>query len=222
MASNLKRKAKAIVAVRNRKKREEEEKIALEARERLLIDRLLEKVTIPRGKDGTSGRDGTDAPTMDAILAEIIPLIPEPVHTTVVQEVNPTDMEVFIKGMLPEIDPSDRPAVEQITNEVTIDISDEKLEGMVTQEEFKKALRKIQDAITASQSGGGGIKELTNVIEVSVDTTISSSQLIANAINVVLVTVAGITLTLPEPDATKIVWVQQGYTGTGTFTVCKV
>ena len=71
---------------------------------------------------------------------------------TVVQEVNPTDMEVFIKGLLPEINPEDRPKVEQITN--TIDVSEEKLEGFVTKKDFEDALRRIQDAISAGQSGG--------------------------------------------------------------------
>jgi len=142
--TDLKLKAKAIVAVR--RKREQE---ALERSERLLIERLLAKIELPIAKDGTDGRD---APTLSQILEAIE--VPAPIHqtTTVVQEVSPTDMEVFIKGLLPEIQPEDRPAVEQITN--TIDVSDEKLEGFVTKKEFNKTLEKIQDAITAGQSGG--------------------------------------------------------------------
>ena len=224
MVSKIQRaKAKAIVAVRRKRLAEQAKKDAIEARERALESRLLTTLTQHIPRDGKDGLSGADAPSMDAILAELTPLIPEATHTTVVQEVNPTDMEEFIKGLLPEMDQSLRPAVEQIVNETTIDVSDEKLEGLVSKKEFKESLRRIQDAISASQSGGGGgIRELTNVIEVAVDTTITSTQLSAKAINVILVTTAGISITLPEPDATKIVWVQQGYVGSGTFTVCKV
>ena len=220
---DLKLKAKAIVAVRRRKKLEEEARIALEARESLLIERMLEKVTVPRGQDGSSGRDGTDAPTMQEILAELTPLLPESTHTetTVVQEVNPTDMEVFIKGLLPEIQPEDRPAVEQITN--TIDVSDEKLEGFVSKKEFKKTLEKIQDAITASQSSGGGGSrgDLVNVIQVTETQSITAAQLLVDKYNVILVMTAGITITLPVDTGTKIIEIKQGFVGTGTYTICK-
>ena len=211
--NNLHIKAKAIVAVRRKREKE-----AAEARESLLVERLLEKVIVPRGKDGTAGRDGTDAPT----LSEILAAIPESTHTetTVVQEVNPTDMEVFIRGILPEILPEDRPAVEQITN--TIDVSDEKLEGFVSQEEFKKTLQKIQDAITASQGGGSGSRgDLVNVIQVFEDTTITQAQLLADKYNVILVMTAGITVTLPAETGTKVVEIKQGFVGTGTYTICK-
>ena len=150
---DLKLKAKAIVAVRKRKRAEEKAKQAVQAREDALVERLLSTLVLPIPKDG---KDAV-APSMDAILAELIPLIPEPKHTTVVQEVNPTDMEVFIKGLLPEIQPEDRPAVEQITNETTIDISDEKLEGFVTKKEMEKHLLNIQRAISSGQSGGKAV-----------------------------------------------------------------
>ena len=224
---DLKLKAKALVAVRRKREKEAKEKarVAAEARESALIDRLLANLTLPIAKDG---KDGRDAPTLSDIIAAIPVQEPNTVvqmveHPTVSKDDLHKDMEVFIKGYLPTVLPEDRPAVEQITN--VIDVSDEKIsqatEGMVTKKEFNKALKRIQDAITASQSGGGGIRELTNVIEVAADTVITAQQLLANAINIILVTTAGITVTLPEPDATKIVWVQQGYTGTGTFTVCK-
>ena len=222
MSNILKLKAKAIVAVRRRKKLEEEARIALEARESLLIERMLEKVTVPRGQDGSSGRDGTDAPTMQEILAELTPLIPESTHTetTVVQEVNPTDMEVFIKGLLPEIQPEDRPAVEQITN--TIDVSDEKLEEFVSKVEFKKTLEKIQDAITASQGGGSGTRgDLVNVIQVTETQSITAAQLLVDKYNVILVMTAGITITLPVDTDSKIIEIKQGFVGTGTYTICK-
>ena len=223
MSNILKLKAKAIVAVRKRKKLEEEERLALEARERAIEQRLLATLTQRIPKDG---KDAV-APSMDAILAELIPLIPESTHTTVVQEVNPTDrdvlfsdMENFIKGLLPEIQPEDRPKVEQITN--TIDVSDEKLEGFVTQKEFKKTLQKIQDAITASQGGGSGSRgDLVNVIQVFEDTTITQAQLLADKYNVILVMTAGITVTLPAETGTKVVEIKQGFVGTGTYTICK-
>ena len=149
MASNTVLKARARVAVRNRKRKVEADKIAIQAREDALIERLLANLTLPIAKDG---KDGRDAPTLPEILSSIELPKPEIHHTetTVVQEVNPTDMEVFIKGLLPEIQPEDKPAVEQIT----VDVSEEKLEGFVSKKEFNKALERIQDAITANQSGG--------------------------------------------------------------------
>ena len=217
MASNLKIKAKAIVAVRKKKKLEQDKIAAQEALEASLVERLLSGVVMPKGKTGEAGRDGTDAPTMDDILEQITPLLPEATHTTVVQEVDPTDMEVFIKGVLPKILPEDRPAVEQIT----IDVSDEKLEGFVSQKEFKKVLRKIQNAITANQSGGHPSKDLPKVIEVTEDTTITSAQLDPSKYNVILVKTPDITVTLPPPSDTVLIEVKQGFTGTGTYTICR-
>ena len=96
-------------------------------------------------------------------------------------------------------------------------------------EEFKKLMLNMEQDIRSSLSqthgyfpgGGTGITDLSNVIEVDTDTTIEESQIRRDRINVVLVTVPDITLTLPAPDVTKILWVQQGYTGTGTFQVCR-
>ena len=210
--TDLKLKAKAIVAVRRRR-----EKIALERSERLLIERLLAKVELPIAKDGKAGRD---APTLSEILEAIE--VPAPIHqtTTVVQEVNPADMEVFIKGLLPEIQPEDRPAVEQITN--TIDVSDEKLEGFVSKVEFKKTLEKIQDAITASQGGGGSSRgDLVNVIQVTETQSITAAQLLVDKYNVILVMTADITITLPVDTDSKVIEIKQGFVGTGTYTICK-
>ena len=205
------------------KVKREREKLAIEARESALVERLLADLTLPIAKDG---KDGRDAPTLSEIVAEILPQLPEPTHTetTVVQEVNPTDMEVFIKGLLPEIDPEDRPAVEQIVN-TTIDVSDEKIsqatEGMVTKKEFKKALQKIQDAISASQSGGVATPDLANVIVVTETQTITANELLADRYNIILVMTEGITVTLPVDTGTKIIEIKQGFEGTGTYTVCK-
>ena len=154
MIDNLKLKARAIVAVRKRKRAKEEADIASRRSEDALIERLLATLVLPIAKDGIDGRD---APTLSDILTEIEPLLPKPeIHqTTVVQEVNPTDMEVFIRGLLPEIQEVDKPAVEQITN--TIDVSEEKLEGFVTKKEMDEHLIRIQRAISAGQSGGSAV-----------------------------------------------------------------
>jgi len=213
-------KVQLATAIARAKSKKTKARLALEARESLLVERLLEKVTVPRGKDGTAGRDGRDAPTLQEILEAIE--VPEPIHqtTTVVQEVNPTDMEVFIKGLLPEINPEDRPKVEQITN--TIDVSEEKLEGFVTKKDFEEALRRIQDAISAGQGGGSGNRgDLVNVIQVFEDTTISQSQLLSDKYNVILVMTADVTVTMPSETGTKVIEIKQGFTGSGTYTICK-
>jgi len=229
MSSNLKLKAKAIVAVRRRKKKEQEARDAIQASQEALEERLssnlYQRIT-------SEIKAPEQPPTLSEIIEGVLPRIPQQEPNTVVQMVeHPTvskddlheDMEVFIKGYLPTILPEDRPAVEQIVNETTIDISDEKLEGLVSQKEFKDALRRIQDAISANQSSGGGGSntELVNVIQVSVDTTITETQLLANKYNVILVMTAGITVTLPEDSGTKVIEIKQGFTGTGTYTVCK-
>jgi hypothetical protein len=56
---------------------------------------------------------------------------------------------------------------------------------------------------------------------VAVDTTITDSQLLKDKMNIILVTAPEITVTLPVSDVSKIVWVQQGYEGSGEFKVCK-
>ena len=160
MIDNLKLKARAIVAVRKRKAKQEQERLEVEratqASEDALIERLLSTLTLPTPKDG---KDGRDAPTLSDILGAIE--LPEAkiVHTekTIVQEVNPTtkeglklEMEDFIRGLLPEIQPEDRPAVEQLVPEVD-------LTGLVTHEEMKEHLKRIQRAISASQSGGTAV-----------------------------------------------------------------
>ena len=158
--SHLKLKAKAIVAVRRRKKKEQEARDAIQASQEALEERLssnlYQRIT-------SEIKAPEQPPTLSQIVSEVLPLIPQQEPNTVVQMVeHPTvskddlheDMEVFIKGYLPTILPEDRPAVEQIIQETTIDISEEKLEGLVSQKEFKDALRRIQDAISANQSSG--------------------------------------------------------------------
>jgi len=116
-----------------------------------------------------------------------------------------------------------------VTTTVTKEVLASK-EKLLTKEEFKKFKKMMMDmendlrmsiARSFNVGGGGGASELVHVIEVSESTTITKRQLKTTHFNVILVTTAGITITLPEPSPTKIVWVQQGYTGTGEFTVCK-
>ena len=208
MAGSLRLKAKAKVAVRKRKE-------AIEASDSSIVERILAKVSIPTPE---KGKDGRDAPTMDEVLKGIIPYLPETKveHTTVKETIDESIIDRMINAKLPEIQPEDRPTVEQIT----IDVSDEKLEEFITKKDFDKALIKIQRAIQGS-AGGGGIQQLVKVTEVSETVTIRSNQLSNKEINIILVMSAGITVTLPSSDSTKIVWVQQGYEGTETFTVCK-
>ena len=206
--------ARAKVATRKKKAKKE----ALEASESSLIERLMAKVSIP---PPIAGKDGRDAPTLSEILEGVVPLLPETkvIETTVKEGFDEDLIDRMIKARLPEIQPEDRPKVEQITN--TIDVSEEKLEGFVSKVEFKKALQRIQDAITANQSGGAPARELPKVIEVTVDTTISSAQLDPSKYNIVLVKTAGITVTLPAPSDTVLIEVKQGFVGTGTYTICR-
>lgn len=66
-----------------------------------------------------------------------------------------------------------------------------------------------------------GVPSIANPIYVAVDTTITDDQLLLNKVNVVIVTQPGITVTLPASTDTKVVWVQQGFVGSGEFTVCR-
>lgn len=95
-------------------------------------------------------------------------------------------------------------------------------------EKFKKQMMRMENDVreslakTSGYFGGGGISELVNVIEVSTTSSVRANQLRKDRFNVVLVMTAGITITLPEPDPTKLIWVQQGYDGVGSFTVVKI
>lgn len=130
---------------------------------------------------------------------------------------------------------ADGPKGEQGTPGVTTTVTREVLankEALLEKEEFeefKAMMLKMENDLRQSLAqthnyfpgGAGGIAEIANVVEVSVDTTITTAQLPKNQINIILVLTAGITVTLPEPDVTRIVWVQQGYTTDGEFTICR-
>ena len=206
--------AKAKVAVRKRK-------AAAKASEDSLVERIQATLSYPTAKHG---KDGRDAPTLSEVVEAVTPLLPEAKveQTTIVEKIKDGQIEdivdLMLKAKLPEIRPEDRPAVEQIT----IDVSDEKLEKFVSQEDFDKALVRIQRAIQQSSGGGGGSNgDLVHVIQVAVDTTITSQQLLSDKYNVILVMSAGITVTLPIDTGSKIIEVKQGFVGTGTYTICK-
>jgi len=215
----------AVAKVRARKKLKELEK-ALEASDSSLIERILGKITLPIPEKGKDGERGLDAPQMSDILEAVTPLLPETKieHTTVVEKLDPAEMEDFIKGFLPETKPEDRPVVEQITN--TIDVSDEKLEGFVSQEEMKQHLIKIQRAITASQSGGGGatpeVGPIVNLIEADQATNVVLvTDLDTSKINIVHATVASSTVQLPAISSSYIVWVEDAVSGGGNITITR-
>jgi len=207
--------AKAKVAVRKRK-------AAAKASEDSLVERVQANLSYPTAKHG---KDGRDAPTLSDIVEAVTPLLPETkiehTETTIVEKIKDGQIEDVVQMMLdaqlPEIQPEDRPAVEQIT----IDVSDEKLEGFVSKKDFDKALVRIQRAIQQGSGGGGGRSDLANVIQVSEDTVIPASQLLLEKYNVILIMSAGITVTLPIDSGSKIIEVKQGFTGVGTYTICK-
>jgi len=60
---------------------------------------------------------------------------------------------------------------------------------------------------------------ITNVIEVSGTVTVTEDELNKNKINVIMVMTAGSIITLPQNDPSRVVWVQQGYEGSGTYTI---
>lgn len=191
-----------------------------------LLSKLVNSFNQPiDGTDGTNGKDGRDAPTLEDILSKVTPMLPEPrievTEKTIIEKIDSGDLEDIVEAMLqakiPEIKLEDRPPVEQIT----IDVSDDKLDGFVTKKDFDKALIRIQRAITSHSGGGGSRGDLANVIQVSEDTTISSNQLLSERYNIILIMVAGITVTLPIDNGTKVIEIKQGFTGTGTYTVCK-
>ena len=67
--------------------------------------------------------------------------------------------------------------------------------------------------------GGGSHYTLGNVIVVTEDTVVFEYQLSRDQVNVILIMTAGITVTLPVDDPSRIVVVHQGFEGSGTYTV---
>ena len=224
--ASLSLRAKALSLSKEKKKKLKELEKALEASDSSLIERILGRITLPTPE---KGKDGRDAPELSDILEAVTPLLPETkIEQTVIQEkIDKGDLEGMMDAMLtaklPEIRPEDRPAVEQITN--TIDVSDEKLEGFVSQEEMKQHLIKIQRAITASQSGGSGTPDvgpIVNLIEADQATNVVLvTDLDTSKINIVHATVASSTVQLPAISSNYIVWVEDAVTGGGNITITR-
>ena len=213
--------AKAKVAAR--KKREqllaEEAKKTKELEKAMLVEEVLRSSEAP--KNGENGRDGRDAPEMSEILDQIKALLPAPVIHKTEERVSRQELEAIMSTLfeekLPEIAEELRPATEQIIEK----IDPAELDDYITRKDLDDALRRVQKAIEQSQGGGGGgIKELVNVVQVSETSTVTSAQINPNRINVILVNQPNITVTLPTPSAEVFIIVQQGYNGDETFQVC--
>lgn len=113
-----------------------------------------------------------------------------------------------------------KPGIDGITTIITKEILLDQSEIIDNFEELKEELEKLRRNFFGGVHGFAPQGPIVNVIEVSEDTTILGTDLLTTKINVILVQVAGITVTLPTPTADKIVWVQQGFSGTGEFTIC--
>jgi hypothetical protein len=168
-----------------------------------------------------NGIDGRDAPTLEEIIEAVRPLLPEAkverVQTTVREDFSYEQFEEFLNKKLPEMEEQFRPKTELIREE----LDESRLEDFVSKKDLDDALRRVQRAIEySSGGGGGGIKELVNVIQVEETSTVTSTQINPNRINVVLVNQPNITVTLPTPSAEVFIIVQQGYNGDETFQVC--
>lgn len=199
-----------------------------EASQEALLSTLLSRVTLPTPKPG---KDGRDAPTLSEVLEAVTPLLPEAkveqttVEKTIVQKIDAGELKAamsdFIEAKLPEIEKQYRPKVELIREE----ISDEKLEGFVTQKDLDKALRKVQEAITYHSGSGGGTPEvgpITNVLLADQDENIyTESDLDNSKINIIHATQANSTVQLPQASPTYIVWVEDAVVGGGNITISR-
>ena len=203
-------------------------KRVVEASEKALIERLLAKVTLPTP---VAGRDGRDAPELSDILNAITPLLPETKieQTTIVEKLDKGEVTDIVQAMLdtklPEMREEDKPAVEQIIKETTIDVSDEKLEGFVSKKDFDAALRRIQRAIQESSGGGRPPPEvgpIVNVIQADQATNVVLiTDLDVTKINIVHASVANSTVTLPAISDSYIVWVEDAVVGGGNITITR-
>lgn len=217
----LSQRAKAFSLSKEKKRKLKAIDAALEAQDSSLIERILGRIVLPTPE---KAKDGENAPQMSEILEAITPLLPKTKveQTTVVEKIDPQDMEEFIKGLLPKEDLTLRPAVEQIT----VDVSDDKLEEFVSKEEMKEHLRKIQDAITGSQSNGGGstpdVTPLANIVEANEATNvITVAMLDTTKLNIIHATEAGSTVQLPIASPNYIVWVEDAVVGGGNITITR-
>ncbi len=103
-------------------------------------------------------------------------------------------------------------------------------EALLEKEEFEAFKKQVMDmenqlntrlSKTHNYFPGGSplISDIANVVEVSGVATVEESQLLRDKINIVMVMEAGSVITLPKETPTRIVWVQQGFEGSGTYTI---
>lgn len=193
-----------------------------------LLNKVLGKIRQPTdGTDGLNGKDGRDAPTMADILSKVAPMLPEPVikHTekTVVQKLDAGEVTDVVQAMLdtqlPEMAKELRPKVELIRE----DISEEKLEGLVSKKELDDALKRVQDAITYHSGGGTPpVASIVNKINADEATNIiTENDLSLTRINIVHATVSGSSVQLPKISDSYIVWVEDAVQGGGNITITR-
>lgn len=208
MASLTKLKAKAKVAVRRRRQKEQD-----------LVDRIAKLVPRPQdGLDGVNGRDGRDAPTMEEILSEIIPQLPTPQNTTIVEEVVQELDEKKLRRLIQEEMPESKlPEIRVIEKEVDFDKGE-----FITKDEMEDILRRVDQAIQNTRGGGGaGVValdqfQLANIIVADEATNIiEESDLNKRKINIIHATVQDSTVQLPAANPEYIVWVEDAVLGGG-------
>lgn len=190
-----------------------------------LVSQIASMVPVPRnGINGKDGRAGKDAPTMEEILKEIKPLIPESkiVHTTktIREEIDEEKVRKLIKEELPE---PRLPEIQVIEKEIDFD------EGkFLTKKEFDKALKRIDQAIQVNRGGGGaGVQaldqfQLVNIIEASETLNIiDPAYLQQNKVNIVHATVPNSTVQLPPLSANYLVLVEDAVKDGGNITITR-
>ena len=104
-----------------------------------------------------------------------------------------------------------------ITKELRAADTPELLEEVV---KLREEYRKLKNNLTGNIHGFAAQRDpIANVIEVTGTETVLETQLTEHQINIVMVMAAGSVVTLPQNNPTRIVWVQQGYEGSGTYTI---
>lgn len=134
LAESVNRKIKA----KEKKDREELE---------FLVSQVLSRVEVQHG------RDGKDAPSLEEIMQEVRSLMPEPkiIQKTTVQQIKEEIADEKIRELIKQELPEPTvPEIRIIEKEQELDTS-----GFLTKDEFKKALRRIDQAIQANKGGGG-------------------------------------------------------------------
>ena len=134
----FKAKARAKVAIKRKRDKEEE-----------IISKVASRIPVP--SDGEPGKNGRDAPTLEEILKEIKPLIPESkiLHTsnTIREEIDEAKLRRLIQEEIPE---PRTPEIQIIERDLDL----EKLSSYLTVKDFNTALQRIDKALQNSRGGG--------------------------------------------------------------------